>query len=88
MNPLYRQAIHQTGEEQKDAMKEDLERAPLFVKCLQQRNNTMQRLMQKIGLLQRNFILHGEKYLATDHARLASQGIRRARIDHLARGGE
>jgi len=63
VNPLYRQAIQQTEADQKDAMKEDLERASLFVKCLQQRNNTMQRLMQKIGLLQRNFILHGDKYL-------------------------
>lgn len=63
VNPLYRQAIQQTDPDQKDAMKEDLERASLFVKCLQQRNNTMQRLMQKIGLLQRNFIIHGDKYL-------------------------
>ena len=63
VNPLYRQAIQQTEADQKDAMKEDLERASLFVKCLQQRNNTMQRLMQKIGLLQRNFIIHGDKYL-------------------------
>ncbi len=63
VNPLFRSAIHESVDEQKESMKEDLERASLFVKCLQQRNNTMQRLMQRIGFLQKNFILHGEKYL-------------------------
>jgi RNA polymerase sigma-54 factor len=63
VNPLYRQAIQQSTEDQKGVMKEDLERASLFVKCLQQRNHTMQRLMQKIGFLQRGFILQGEKFL-------------------------
>jgi len=63
VNPLYRQAIHQSVDEQKTSMKEDLERASLFVKCLQQRNNTMQRLMQKIAMLQRQFILYGDKHL-------------------------
>ncbi|HMN58871.1 MAG TPA: hypothetical protein PJ988_00825 [Anaerolinea sp.] len=63
VNPLYRQAIHQSVDEQKTSMKEDLERASLFVKCLQQRNNTMQRLMQKIAMLQKHFILYGDKHL-------------------------
>lgn len=63
VNPLYKQAIHQADEEQKDGMKDDLERATLFVKCLQQRNHTMQRLMLQIASRQRDFILFGEKYL-------------------------
>jgi RNA polymerase sigma-54 factor len=63
VNPLYRQAIQVAMEDQKDAMREDMERASLFVKCLQQRNHTMQRLMQRIASLQRNFILNGDKYL-------------------------
>jgi len=63
VNPLFRQAIHQATEEKKVDWKSDLERASLLVKCLQQRNNTMQRLMQRVVTLQRDFILHGEKYL-------------------------
>jgi RNA polymerase sigma-54 factor len=63
VNPLFRQAIHQATEEKKEDWKSDLERASLLVKCLQQRNNTMQRLMQRVVSLQRDFILHGEKYL-------------------------
>jgi RNA polymerase sigma-54 factor len=63
VNPLYRQAVQEAGGEQKDALRGDLERASLFVKCLQQRNHTIQRLMTRVVTLQREFILKGEKYL-------------------------
>ena len=63
VNPMYRQVIRDADEDQKDAMRGDLDRASLFVKCLQQRNHTMQRLLQRIASLQREFILKGEKYL-------------------------
>jgi RNA polymerase sigma-54 factor len=63
VNPLYRQAMQETNREQKDALREDLDRASLFVKCLQQRNHTIQRLMLRIVGLQREFILKGEKFM-------------------------
>lgn len=63
VNPLFRNAIQQASSEQKEAWKSDLERASLFVKCLQQRNNTMQRLMFRLVTLQKDYILKGEKYL-------------------------
>lgn len=63
VNPLFRQAIQQAGEDQKEAWKNDMERAALLVKCLQQRNNTMRRLVQKVVAMQREFIVHGEKHL-------------------------
>jgi RNA polymerase sigma-54 factor len=63
VNPLYRQAIQQSEDEQKQGMREDLDRASLFVKCLQQRNHTIQRLLQKLAGVQKEFILKGEKYL-------------------------
>lgn len=63
VNPLFRQVISQADDATRDNWKSDMERASLFVKCLQQRNNTMQRLMQRVVVLQRNFILHGEKHL-------------------------
>jgi RNA polymerase sigma-54 factor len=63
VNPLYRQAIHEAGGEQKEALREDLDKASLFVKCIQQRNHTIQRLMQRVVSLQREFILHGEKHM-------------------------
>ncbi len=63
INPLYRQAIQQVDETRKDALRGDLDRASLFVKCLQQRNHTIQRLMSRVVSMQRNYILHGEKYI-------------------------
>jgi len=64
INPMFRQAIHEAGtEEQRESWKAYLERADLFIKCLQQRNNTMERLMRRLVSLQRDFIIRGEKYL-------------------------
>ena len=63
INPLYRQAMQEADGEQKEALREDLNRASLFVKCLQQRNHTIQRLMQRIVSEQRDFILKGEKFM-------------------------
>lgn len=63
VNPAFRKAINQAGDDTRDAWRGDLDRASLFVKCLQQRNHTMQRLMQRLVKLQMEFILSGEKYL-------------------------
>jgi RNA polymerase sigma-54 factor len=73
VNPDYRQAIKEVNEDAKGDMKNDLERASLFVKCLQQRNNTMQRMMSKIVGTQKEFILKGEK---------ESKSMTRAEIAH------
>lgn len=63
VNPLFRQSIQQAPAEKREEWKNDLERASLFVKCLQQRNHTMQRMMQRIVSMQKTFILEGEKHL-------------------------
>ena len=63
VNPLFKQAIQQASSASKEELKGDLEKASLFVKCLQQRNHTMERLLTRVVSLQRDFILHGEKYL-------------------------
>lgn len=63
VNPLFKQAIKEADDEKKEEWKNDLERASLFVKCIQQRNHTMKRLMQRIVSIQTEFIIHGEKYL-------------------------
>jgi len=63
VNPLYKQAIKQSDQETKIDLKTDYEKANLLIKCLQQRNNTMQRLLEKITHIQRDFINKGEKFL-------------------------
>jgi RNA polymerase sigma-54 factor len=74
VNPLFRQAIRQAAETKVDDWRSDLEHASLFVKCLQQRNHTMQRLMLSIAIEQGEFIDHGEIYLKPlTRAQLAQQ---------------
>lgn len=63
INQMYRQAIKEAKEDAADMMKDDLNRAALFVKCIQQRNHTMLRLMQRLVVMQRDFILEGDKQI-------------------------
>ncbi|MDK2981854.1 MAG: polymerase sigma-54 factor [Chloroflexota bacterium] len=63
INPLYKDAIKQSSDETKQDLKPDYDKANLLIKCIQQRNNTMQRLMEKIVNLQKGFIVEGEKFL-------------------------
>ncbi len=63
VNPLFKEAIKSASEESKDEMRTDMDKAGLFVKCLQQRNNTMLRLMTRLVTIQRDYIMHGEKHL-------------------------
>jgi RNA polymerase sigma-54 factor len=62
VNPLFRQSTP-TDDDQGGEWSRHLERASLFVKCLQQRNNTMRRLMKSLVARQREFILHGDRHL-------------------------
>jgi RNA polymerase sigma-54 factor len=63
VNPLFKQALAEAPVEKAEQWQTDLEQASLLVKCLQQRNHTIVRLMQRLSVLQRNFILHGDAYL-------------------------
>ncbi len=63
VNPLFREAVRQAPQGKEEEWKADLEQATLLVKCLQQRNHTIVRLMEQLAVLQREFILHGEAFL-------------------------
>lgn len=63
VNPLFRQALAEAPPEKSDQWKSDLEHAELLVKCLQQRTNTVVRLMRRVVVLQREFILKGDSCL-------------------------
>jgi RNA polymerase sigma-54 factor len=74
VNPEFRTALSESAEPPNEAWNKHLERAALFVKCLQQRNNTMRRLMQILVAHQRGFILNGDRHLTPmTRARLAEQ---------------
>jgi len=75
VNPLFKQAMEakDTGE-QSEEWSEHLEKANLFVKCIQQRNNTMRKLMELLVTTQRDFILHGARHLTPmTRAKLADE---------------
>ncbi len=63
VNPLFRQALSAASGEHSEAWAQHLERASLFIKCMQQRNNTMRRLMRLLVKEQREFILMGDRHL-------------------------
>ncbi len=61
VNPLFRHAMKQASSEKNEAWKNSLEQASLLIKCLQQRNNTMEQLMSTIAKVQREFLLTGDQ---------------------------
>jgi RNA polymerase sigma-54 factor len=63
INPLFRKTLKNAPDDHVEQWKKDLENANLLIKCIQQRNNTMQRLMAYIAEYQREFILKGDKHL-------------------------
>jgi len=63
INSIYKQAMKQSENEKKQDLKPDFDKANLFIKCLQQRNNTMRRMLEKITKYQSKFIRKGDKFL-------------------------
>lgn len=63
INPLFKEALQQAPPEKTEQWKADIERASLLVKCLQQRNHTIVRLIDYLTRLQRDFILNGCAHL-------------------------
>jgi RNA polymerase sigma-54 factor len=63
VNPLFQKAIGEAPPEKIEKWKGDLEQANLLIKCIQQRNNTIQRMMFFLVALQREFILKGDQFL-------------------------
>ncbi len=63
INPVYQKAMKETDKETKEKLKNDFDKANLFIKCIQQRNNTMRRLMEKLIKIQKPFIKKGEKFI-------------------------
>lgn len=60
INPLFRQAQKQAPENKTEDWAKDIENASLLIKCLQQRNHTMEQLMTELVKEQRGYILSGD----------------------------
>lgn len=60
ISPIFKKALKQAPEEKSEAWSKDLESASLLIKCLQQRNHTMEQLMTELVKTQRDYILSGD----------------------------
>jgi RNA polymerase sigma-54 factor len=63
VNPLFKKVMVNDDDEKSEAWSNHLDRANLFVKCMQQRNNTMRQLMESLVSKQRQFIIFGDREL-------------------------
>lgn len=63
INPLFKKALKEQANENQEEWKKDLDKASLLIKCIQQRNNTMRQLMEKLVSIQKSFIIQGEMHL-------------------------
>jgi len=88
INKLFREMAKIASSETQDEWKEDLEKASLLIKCLQQRNNAMRRLMTYLCKHQREFILHGDEFLRpTTRAFVALElGVHESTISRAVNG--
>ena len=84
---LFKQAMATASADLAQDWSEQLEKANLFVKCIQQRNNTMRRLMQLLVSQQEKFILEGARHLIPmTRAEIAEQiGVHESTISRAVR---
>lgn len=60
ISPIFKKALKQAPDDKSEAWAKDIESASLLIKCLQQRNHTMEQLMTELVKNQRNYILSGD----------------------------
>lgn len=60
ISPIFKKALKQAPEDKSEAWSKDIESASLLIKCLQQRNHTMEQLMTELVTTQREYILSGD----------------------------
>lgn len=74
INPLFKSALVNADQERLGEWKQDIEKASLLIKCIQQRNNAMRLLLEKVVVRQRDFILNDETYMVpTTRASIAQE---------------
>lgn len=88
INPLFRQALTSAPEDKAEEWQADLEAATLLIKCIQQRDHALVRLMQRLTMYQREYILNGDAYLIPlTRARLAGElGVHESTISRAVGG--
>ena len=60
ISPLFKKALKEAPDNKSEDWAKDIESASLLIKCLQQRNHTMEQLMTELVKNQREYILSGD----------------------------
>ena len=61
VNPLFKASLKEVEEQKADEWREDIEKASLLVKCIQQRSNALKLLLEKLVVYQKDYIVGGDK---------------------------
>ena len=60
VNPLFKSSLKQMEPNKTEEWRSDIEKANLLIKCLQQRSNALKLLLEKLVVLQKDYILQGD----------------------------
>ena len=63
VNPLFKETLKQINDDKAEEWREDLEKANLLIKCIQQRSNALKMLLEKLVAYQEPYIRGGDKEL-------------------------
>ncbi len=61
VNPLFKSSMKEMDESKADEWKNDIEKASLLIKCIQQRSNALRLLLEKLMVYQKDYIIAGDK---------------------------
>ena len=63
VNELFKESSKSVDVERADEWKEDIAKASLLIKCIQQRSNAMKLLLEKLVVNQKEYIIGGDKHM-------------------------
>lgn len=88
VNQLFKDSLKTVEEEHAVEWKEDIEKASLLIKCIQQRSNAMKLLLEQLVVLQKDYIISGDKNMVPlTRAKIAEElGLHESTISRAVSG--
>jgi RNA polymerase sigma-54 factor len=88
VNQLFKESMKSVDQEQAEVWKGDIEKASLLIKCIQQRSNAMKLLLEKLVVIQKDYIVGGDKNMVPlTRAQIAQElGLHESTISRAVSG--
>lgn len=88
VNQLFKDSMKSVDPDQAEEWKDDIEKASLLIKCIQQRSNAMKLLLEKLVVIQKDYIIGGDKdMVALTRASIAQElGLHESTISRAVSG--